>query len=296
MITCSRCGKVVPGGLSNCQYCGMPVTNRNEFSGSPGNVGSEQPELPAWLQSLRAGTQPTYSNGTPTNFSGGNLIEEGALPGWLQPRNADAGITPSGQQPALRPSSMPAPITDGTILANGSMSAQSLIDERSLPSWMQEQASAQQGIAASSLVQPDVLPPWLRNAEPHIPPSSASPATPFSNSWATPGAPGSAQPGQQRQSAPLPPQPMQPAQSAPLPQPAAQGFQAQAQPFSTSLPPQGLSAQDLIDPQSLPTWLSNQQAADGGASLPASSLLDMNALPPWLRESGQGQRDSVLPT
>ena len=171
MITCSRCGKVVPGGLSNCQYCGMPVTSRNEFGGSPGNVGSEQPELPAWLQSLRAGTQPTYSTGTPTNFSGGNLIEEGALPGWLQSGDADAGITPSGQQPALRPSSMPAPTTDGVILAKGSMSAQSLIDEQSLPSWMQEQANAQQGIAASSLVQPDALPPWLRNAEPHIPSS-----------------------------------------------------------------------------------------------------------------------------
>ena len=89
------------------------------------------------------------------------------MPGWLQPGNADAGITPSGQQPALRPSSMPAPTTDGIILANGSMSAQSLIDEQSLPSWMQEQAGAQQGITASSLVQPDALPPWLRNAEPH---------------------------------------------------------------------------------------------------------------------------------
>jgi hypothetical protein len=192
-------------------------------------------------------------------------VDEGALPNWLQPGNVDAGNTPSGQQAALRPSSMPAPTTDGIILANGSMSARSLIDEQSLPSWMQAQGGAQQGLAASSLVQPDALPSWLRNAE-QTPQSSVA----------------------QPQAPPVPPtQSVQPTQQV------AQGFQPQApqmQQASVSLPPQGLSAQDLIDPQSLPSWLSGQQAANGGAGLSAASLLDMNALPPWLRENGQGQQ------
>ncbi len=308
MITCSRCGKVIPGGLSNCQYCGMPVTNRNEFGGGPGNVASEQSELPAWLQSLRAGTQPTYSTGGPTNFSASNPVDEGALPNWLQPGNADTGNTPSSQQAALRPSSMPAPTTDGIVLANGNMSARSLIDEQSLPSWMQEPASAQQGVAASSLIQPDALPPWLRNAEPQTPPVRVSQplASPvvasIPNAWAAAGS-GSVQPAQQRP----PAQSVQSVQMTPPAQQGAPGFQAQgqqaapvqsvppvqrSQQASPALPPQGFAAQDLIDPQSLPSWLSGQQAANanGGPGLSAGSLLDVNALPPWLRESGQGQQ------
>lgn len=293
MTTCSRCGNVIPGGQPSCQYCGMPVVNRNEYAGGSGKGASEQGELPVWLQSLRAGTQPTYSNGGPNNYSGNNQVDDGSLPGWMRSEQGDTGNMPSSQQPALRPSSMPAPNTDGVILASGNMSASSLIDEQSLPSWMQESSKAQQqGIAASSLLQPEALPPWLRNAGPQFPTSPSSllpsasgtqPQTPptmmsIPNSWS---GPGTAQPMQ-------PSQPSQPV--PPVSQPLTQQPVQQVQQAQPAFPPQGFSAQELIDPQSLPPWLSGQQAgATGGASVSAASLLDMNALPPWLRESGQGQ-------
>jgi len=294
VITCSRCGKIIPGGQTSCQYCGMPVMNRSEYGSGAGKTNSDQPELPAWLQSLRAGTQPTYATGGNTNFSASDLVEEGALPGWMQPGHPDASQGLTGPHPVLRPSSMSAPNTDGTILPNGSMSAGSLIDEQSLPSWMREHAGEEQGMAASSLIQPEALPAWLREAQseparsqpaqgaPQVPvqpqtPPAMMPVPPTSSrSGAQPG-----QPGQSAAPQALPFQPAQ-AQGQMPPQPP------QTQPPPSVFPAQGLSAQNLIDPQSLPPWLAGQPGAPtGGASLPASSLLDMNALPPWLRENGQ---------
>lgn len=293
MITCSRCGKIIPGGQTSCQYCGMPVMNRSEYGSGVGKTNPNQPELPAWLQSLRTGTQPTYATGGNTNFSASDLVEEGALPGWMQPGHPDASQGLTGPHPVLRPSSMSAPNTDGAVLPNGSMPAGSLIDEQSLPSWMREHAGGEQGMAASSLIQPDALPVWLREAQgepgqatrsaqqgqpaPQVPAQPVQPqaaammSVPPASSWS------GGQPGQ-----PASPQafPFQPAQGQMPPQPL--------QPPSM-FPAQGLSAQDLIDPQSLPPWLAGQPGAPtGGASLPASSLLDINALPPWLRENGQG--------
>ncbi len=296
MITCSRCGKIIPGGQTSCQYCGMPVMNRSEYGSGAGKTNPDQPELPAWLQSLRAGTQPTYATGGNTNFSASDLVEEGALPGWMQPGHPDASQGLTGPHPVLRPSSMSAPNTDGAVLPHGNMSAGSLIDEQSLPSWMREHAGEEQGMAASSLIQPDALPAWLREAQgepgrsqparpaqpaPQVP---LQPVQPQSPPAMMPGPPSSswsgAQPGQPASSQAFP---FQPAQGQMPPQPP------QTQPPPSMFPAQGLSAQDLIDPQSLPPWLAGQPGAPaGGASLPASSLLDMNALPPWLRENGQG--------
>ena len=301
MISCSRCGKIIPGGQTSCQYCGMPVMNRSEYVSGAGKTNPDQPELPAWLQSLRAGTQPTYTTGNNTNFSASDLVEEGALPGWMQPGHPDASQGLTGPHPVLRPSSMSAPNTDGAVLPNGSMSAGSLIDEQSLPSWMREHAGEEQGMAASSLIQPDALPAWLREGQGE--PARPQPAQP-------------ARPAQQVQPAPqVPPRPVQPqtppammsvppasswsrAQPGQPASPQAFAFQPaqaqgqmppQPQPPPSVFPAQGLSAQDLIDPQSLPPWLAGQPGAPtGGAALPASSLLDMNALPPWLRENGQG--------
>jgi len=295
VITCSRCGKIIPGGQTSCQYCGMPVMNRSEYVSGAGKTNPDQPELPAWLQSLRAGTQPTYTTGNNTNFSASDLVEEGALPGWMQPGHPDASQGLTGPHPVLRPSSMSAPNTDGAVLPNGSMSAGSLIDEQSLPSWMREHAGEEQGMAASSLIQPEALPAWLREAQgesarpqpaqpvqpaPQAPSRPVQPQTPPAIMSVPPASSWSgAQPGQ-----PASPQAFafQPAQ--------AQGqMPPQPQPPPSVFPAQGLSAQDLIDPQSLPPWLAGQPGAPtGGAALPASSLLDMNALPPWLRENGQG--------
>ncbi len=272
----------------------MPVVNRNEYGANAGKASYDQPELPAWLQSLRAGTQPTYTTGGNTNFSASDLVEEGALPGWMkpgQPGQSDSGLT--GPHAVLRPSSMPAPDTDSSVFPGGSMSASSLIDEQALPSWMREQSGDRQGLAAASLVQPDALPSWLRESQ----------AGPDTQRPSQPRVPGQSRASQTVQAPHIPPaaMPVSPAlTNAPQGQqmPPAQPFQGQlpGQPVPTQapqsvFPAQGLSARDLVDAQSLPSWMSGQPGlSNTGQELSAASLLDMNALPSWLRESGQSRQ------
>ncbi len=260
MITCNRCGRQVTAGLANCQYCGMPLQGKSRSGTNPGMGTSEQSELPAWLESLRANERPVPPAQGQQNFSSADLIDEGTLPSWMRSDRADSI---SNKHPALRPSSMPGPNTDGDFITPKSFTASSLVDEQSLPSWMQEKLSetefstpqppSQQHLAASSLVQPDGMPEWMKSIQ---------------------------------QQAPQSPAPFQ-----------------QAGPVSQQ---KGVSADDLIDQQSIPPWMANQNSAPsfGQGNQPAferntppprneqhgfsaSSLLDMNALPSWLRESSQ---------
>src|SRR5712691_8279199 len=124
----------------SCQNCGMPLTNANM---APGMGTPEQPELPAWLETLRSSERPTSStagNTGGTNFSAADFVDEGMLPSWMRPERTDAADTsPADSQPARRPASQPAPNTDNAFLPTRGMSASSLIDEQFLPSWMQEQ-------------------------------------------------------------------------------------------------------------------------------------------------------------
>jgi hypothetical protein len=179
---------------------------------------------------------------------------------------------------------MPAPNTDGEYLPPAGFAASSLIDEQSLPSWLQEKQPAanqpaQKNISASSLVQPEALPEWLRTMQPQQPQSPAArPSSPDNSPTFS---------GQKNQAAGM---------------------------SSNTPPPQGFSAHQLIDQQSLPPWLAGQTGTtaqanangqpaafynQGAAPAPvqpgpqsgmgASSLLDLNSLPGWLRESEQGQ-------
>lgn len=266
----------------------------------PGMTAPEQPELPAWLESLRSGGSAT-GNTESSNFSAADLVDEGMLPGWMRPgREENVDNTPSGPHPARRPASMPAPNTDNAFIpARGGMPANSLIDEQSLPSWMQGQqegshSAGQEGISAASLVQPEAMPDWIRSIE------AQSPALP--------------------NPAPYP-------QAGPAQQPVSghELIDQQALPQwmsgqDTSTPARGqsgLSASSLFDAQSLPTWLRQesqeqrnqyagppqpQPAQPGQApgyqvpfgqgqipnpnmqnNLAAGSLIDMNALPDWMR-------------
>ncbi|GAC1343389.1 MAG: hypothetical protein NVSMB27_03320 [Ktedonobacteraceae bacterium] len=223
---------------------------------APGMDTPGQPELPAWLETLRSGEGPapsTAAKAGETHFSPADFVDEGMLPSWMRPDRTDEK-SPSDSYAGRRPASQPAPDTDGTFLPTRGMSAGSLIDEQFLPSWMQESqaASAQAGqqakpenISASSLVQPGVLPEWIRTMQPQSP-------------------------------APAPLDLMQNAQQANSSQP--------------------ISGNDLIDQQALPQWMTGQntQSSTTGqgeqASLAASSLVDVHALPPWLREANQEQR------
>lgn len=291
MITCNRCGKQVPAGVANCSNCGMSLSSLGR-----GNLDAqEQPALPTWLESLRANERPrTPASGQ--SFSTADLVDEDDLPGWMRPERAEmAEDANASQYGAPRPSSMPAPNTDDSMIPPKGFSANSLVDSASLPTWvkMNEPTAqapgsgsyipreAQGPFSAASLIEPDSLPGWLTGQ-----PSQPSPTQNRSDSSAT-------------WAAGAPP-PFNPPPQAPVGR------------VHPETPPRLMSAQDLIDPQALSSWVSGQpkqpnqpgqmaqstwqggppQAAqsggDRGSGLSAGSLIDMNALPNWLREGQQG--------
>lgn len=236
MITCSRCGATVSAGLANCPKCGMLV------DGAMGKGNQDQPPLPAWLETLRADRRPSPVS-SPAPFPGANMPGEGAVPDWMRSGSLESKeATPPGSFPPPRPAAAPAPNTDGAYMPTN-MSASSLIDEQSLPTWLREAQIAgpwapQDNIAASSLIQQESLPDWMKTMGP----------------------------------APAPAQPPQPFASV----------------------PQGpIAGSDLIDPQALPQWMTNQPGPTvpaPGERFSASSLLDASALPPWMRDAGQQQQ------
>jgi hypothetical protein len=305
VTTCNHCGRPTLAGMAHCQNCGWPLTTTIGDGNVPGMAAPEQPELPAWLESLRSGGSATGNTGS-SYFSAADLVDEGMLPGWMRPgREENVDNTPSGSHPARRPASMPAPNTENALMPTKGMMANSLIDEQSLPSWMQGQqegssSAGQEGISAASLVQPGALPDWIRSIE------TQSPAPPST-----------------------PPGPVQYPHAEPAQQPVSghELIDQQALPQwmsgqDTSVPAggqSGLSASSLLDAQSLPTWLreesqeqrnryagSPQPAQAGQApdyqvpigqgqipnpgmqnNLAAASLIDMNALPDWMRPNDE---------
>ena len=311
MITCNHCRKPTLAGMAHCQNCGWPLTTTIGDGNVPEMAAPEQPELPAWLETLRSGGSATGNTGS-SNFSAADLVDEGMLPGWMRPgREENADNTPSGSHPARRPASMPAPNTDNAFTPTRGMPANSLIDEQSLPSWIQGQqegspSAGQQGISAASLVQPGALPDWIRSLETQSP---TPPSTP----------PGS----------------VQYPQAGPAQQPISghELIDQQALPQwmsgqDTSIPARGesgLPASSLLDTQSLPTWLREgsqeqrsqyavppQPPAQAGQApdyqvpigqgqipnpntqnnLAAGSLIDANALPDWMRPN-EAQRPGM---
>lgn len=282
----------MPEVLASCQYCGTPVPGI-EVNGFGGKNAPKQPELPAWLETLRSSDRaPSPATGASSYAT--DFVDKDALPSWMRPDIQEN--MQSGKFPAVRPASRPAPNTEGNVASSSPMSARSLIDEQSLPSWMQDSQSpqmaqgaqkppfiGQESIAASSLIQQEAVPEWMKAVQP---PSPQSPQTASPYTLPTP----------------------------PVSQPPS--YQAQAAPFAPSaLPPRGLAGSDLIDPQALPPWMSGQgqgapttsysgnignggqgQAGQSGMSgMNAGSLIDQSALPSWLREAGQQSRPNAAP-
>ncbi|MDQ6659484.1 MAG: hypothetical protein M3Z24_00800 [Chloroflexota bacterium] len=301
MSTCSSCGSPIPTGAANCQRCGASIStvssapNAKDGGTNSWAAAPEQPELPAWLQTLRAGEQQaaspqqpdfpvdarkTNGPGVQSPFSPADLVDEETLPSWMRSGNLESNNRLSENQPPLRSASVPGPDTDNQNFSDRNMSAGSLIDEQGLPSWMKDQSPGSDGtpsmgrnnIEASSLVQPDALPSWMRSIQPR--------------------------------------QPQFPAASA------SQPLQPYAQPI---IPPQGLTGKDLIDEQALPSWMTGMGGVGGVGEMggpaetrredapplaeqpptrmSASSLLDENSLPSWMRANGPGgQREQKQET
>ncbi len=258
MIKCNRCGMMNATGAMNCQSCGTPLSSRVD----QGMMPQDQPELPAWLGSLRAGERSAPPIPDAANFSAADFVEEGSLPSWMRAeRNETRDNTASN--PSLGSSPFSGPITSDAISPHG-VTARSLVDEQSLPPWMQSSSPMPavppaDGFAAANLVQQDAVPDWMKQLQQQ----KASASTSTSGPTASPSRP--------------------------------------IEPMSPQLA-SGFSARDLIDQQSLPAWMAPQNGqgvAQGSSAAPlnnaqaagfsASSLLDEDALPQWMRESGKGQ-------
>ena len=160
MITCKSCGELVQVGLTNCQRCGMPLYSDNQKELEPQKDFRGQSELPTWLESLRVNERSNSPVSDQSHFSMSDLIDEGALPSWMRPENAEMMEKGnSGKYPAWRPASMSAPHTDEGIIPPEGFPARSLIDEQSLPSWVQATTGpmpvipdSQRNFSAASLI------------------------------------------------------------------------------------------------------------------------------------------------
>ena len=286
MITCNSCGELVQAGLANCQHCGMPVSSADQAGRDSEKSTYEYSDLPAWLESLRVNEQLSSPANEQPFFSSADLVDEGGVPSWMRPDNAELmGKGDSGKYAAWRPAWTPAPNTGDEIVPPKRFHASSLIDEQSLPTWIQgnQQHSqapgfsapdTQRNFSAASLIQPDALPDWMNSLSP-----SSQPAAPYNSVW------GDEQPLDNNQV-------------------RINSFAPDSSGIDSNSPPQGFSAHDLIDPQAIPQWMAGQYGQQAGSppdspshgaqeGLPASSLLDVNSLPVWLHENEHAQSSQI---
>ncbi len=274
MIKCNRCGDMTPAGPM-CQSCGAPLSSRNDAGFSQRTGAQEQSDLPAWLESLRVGERPAPSMDGSSNFSTADFMDEGPLPSWMRSERAE--MSEPSNMPMSAPehlSAFPGQAPNGGTFPPNGLAAQSLIDEKSLPSWMKEGGqtppSSPGGLSASSLLQQDNVPDWMKTLQ--------------------------QQPG-----------------ATPTPSYQEQGFEQSTRAALSSDPGPGFSARDLLDQQALPSWMKPQDERNASApqaesfrqtgpstplqqsGLSASSLLDVNSLPQWMSEGGRDPNPSVGP-
>jgi hypothetical protein len=295
----------------------------------------QQPELPAWLETLRSGERPSPataspSGSDPTGFVAGDLIDEGMLPSWMRPERKDMlDSAPVESYPPRRPASMPAPNTDNAFTPTRGMDASSLIDEQSLPTWMQEKKAApyqvQENLSAASLVQEDALPEWIRNAQPPVPPKATQqvpPAIPQQGimgndlidrqelpKWMA----GQDTPSASQQQGGLSASSLLDANALPpWLREADQGLQrgntgeaavpppAQSRsPYASSMPQPGNQNWPAANPmggtynQAPNMQRPSEQAPDRNTNLSAASFIEMDALPDWLRANDDPRQQNA---
>src|SRR6266496_2687553 len=221
----------------------MPLYSDNQSEMEPQKDFRGQTELPTWLESLRVNERSNSPVSDQTHFSMSDLIDEGALPSWMRPENAEMMEKGnSGKYPAWRPASMSAPHTDERNIPPEGFPARSLIDEQSLPSWVQSTTGSmpvtpdsQRNFSAASLIQPNDLPDWMKSL-----PQSPQPFVPQNNVW-----------GDAQSSA------SQIRGNSYTPDPAYNNSNPLPQSFQNE--PSGLNASSLLDANSLPTWLREEE-------------------------------------
>ncbi len=215
-----------------------PPQTDGEFSPPRGIAASsliDEQALPSWMQE----NNPSQRS----SISASSLVQPDALPNWMRNLQAPSGSTPPPVPPAVDP-----------ITPIQSLSAHNLVDQQALPAWltgptnapaqpvqpqqtqqspqvsqppqpyqqpMYQQPGAQSGLAASSLLNMNALPNWLRENE-SAQGQSPSPADLGQQPFAQPG---------------------------------------QAQPPNANGP---LAAASLIDMNALPGWLRASENSDMG--------------------------------
>jgi hypothetical protein len=249
----------------------------------------EQSGLPAWLESLRAGERSAAPMNNASSFSTADFIDEDSLPSWMRAERNDARDNTGANFPVSARPPLPDLGIDGNYPPATGIPAQSLLDEQALPPWMREGAqsattpgNAQERISASSLVQSDNMPDWMKSLQGN---QGSAPSDMRSNA-VNPFAQ-SSQPIKS-QIPPTPQIPMTPQQN---PNASLSGF----------------SARDLIDPQALPSWMVQQGGQNAmprsernqasSPHIPVPSQLSNQVPPPSARPGQQGfsARDLIDP-
>ncbi len=225
----------------------IPPVLRSASLPSPTTGGSIPPQgieaqslidntaLPSWMQ----GNTPVPDVPPASGFAASSLVQSDSVPDWMKSLQSSQNVAPPSM---VTPPVQAQPAQNSTTpRAGGSgtgFSARDLIDQQALPSWMKGQAqgpeasasqTGQAGFSARDLIDQQALPSWM------------------------------AQQGQSNTSG------MLQGQGQPPQQPAS------AHPFGQ--PPQ-----------------TTQPAQPGAQGFSASSLLDTDSLPPWLREGGNREQ------
>ena len=133
----------------------------------------DQRELPGWMAGA-PGSGPAVQSGPlppQAGFSAGELIDQRSLPKWMQEQGQEKTGPISARGVPVNGSGQMMEMGQGTASAEG-MPASTFIDRDSLPPWMREGEqgnapgmSAPGGMAAGSLIDKNALPQWMRNAE-----------------------------------------------------------------------------------------------------------------------------------
>lgn len=222
----------------------------------------DEAALPDWL---RAAAQPAASGYAPA---------PGALPGGAP--NGFAPNPPAAYAPPYAPPAAPLPFSapapggfpfgpasgQANGQANGATPGPSLFDAAALPTWLggtatpstpllPEMPTGASGLAANTLVDPNVLPQWMRDARPPQPELSGPPAGGTVSEWLA-----------------------NPVTDEPLPGFLDQIYAAADVPrLDQTAPERGMPGEQIVDAGALPAWL--RTPAQGMYASPAASGVPM---------------------
>lgn len=139
------------------------------------NPGQQQPANPGVpTRSGGANELKVYPQGTPQQYSAGDLIDRQSLPGWMTSNQQQVPPSPSATWQGNPPPIAPAPVNPAPPSMNAQsgpqtgFSASSLLDVNSLPPWLREGQQGKAGssnMSAGSLIDMNALPSWLRTAD-----------------------------------------------------------------------------------------------------------------------------------